>query len=108
MMFTPPTLNYTYEAVPDHPVKVAIPEKRKRNIGKNTDEEGPGIVELVPVLDQEERKRKGNVPDHDPVPPPFLKGIKAFIRGTRIRSSNSGVLEYIFCFLESKFLGSRI
>ena len=63
MMFTPPTLNYTYEAVPDLQVRVATPEKRKRNTEKSTGE-GPDTAE-VPARGPEERKRKGNDQDRD-------------------------------------------
>ena len=75
MMFTPPTLNYTYEAVQ----KVATREKRKRNIERST-EEGPDTADDAPVRGPEERKRSANdrAPDRVLVPFREIKGKSLF------------------------------
>ena len=75
MMFTPPTLNYTYEAVQ----KVATREKRKRNIERST-EEGLDTADDAPVRGPEERKRSASdrAPDRVLVPFREIKG-KSFL-----------------------------
>ena len=76
MMFTPPTLNYTYELVQ----KVATREKRKRNIVRST-EEDLDTADDAPVPGQEERKRSVNVRVPVRVPVRFreIKGTKVSI-----------------------------